>query len=201
MVGLMTHNSVWPVVSSQVVNGPPLHSSLQTCTYTETETNTHMKNYTHVHRNTRDTLIEAKTHTGWKHAAQELAQSHRYTHTNTHPSARQQLFPTCWGGLETTSSQRVKHILFIYCSLKQAGRPLSLHTHTHALSASWTVWATVYMKGAKHVFSMFWMDFYCVYQRHILNLVLVHLRTPFMNCLCVSFSVWILVLVRATMTI
>lgn len=135
MVGLMTHNSVWPVVSSQVVNGPPLHSSLQTCTYTETETNTHMKNYTHVHRNTRDTLIEAKTHTGWKHAAQELAQSHRYTHTHTHTQVHAnscfQHAEAVWKPLPLSGSNTFYS--FTVRSNRLADHFHCTHTHMHCL--------------------------------------------------------------------
>lgn len=53
---------------------------------------------------------------------------HKHTHApmNTRTNSCFQHAEAVW---KTTSSQWVKHILFIYCSLKQASRALSLHTH------------------------------------------------------------------------
>lgn len=163
----MTHSSVWPVVSSQVVNGPP-HSKVHTRTHTGGDSDkstqrmyacTRMETHTSHHDTVR-----------FKHTQdenmllQEHAKSHVHAHVHAHTHTKQ-LFPTCWGGLETTSSQRLKHILFIYCSLKQPGRALSLHTHVLCVEVCVCV-----IEQVKKIYSSMFGWKFSVFSRDRLNL-------------------------------
>lgn len=91
-----------------------------------------------IHRNTFNMYTDCCKHTQdenmvirstLKHTCTHpRTRMHKHTHApmNTRTNSCFQHAEAVW---KTTSSQWVKHILFIYCSLKQASRGLSLHTH------------------------------------------------------------------------
>lgn len=140
-VSLMTHNSVWPVVSCQVVNGPPSHSTIR---YTHTQMHKHK--YT---SKWTKTCNELQAHTKWKCTSQDISplidanthwtktrcsgtswithihvHPHKLAHIQVHANSCVQHAEAVWKPLPLSGSNTFYS--FTVGSNRQA---LSLHTH------------------------------------------------------------------------
>lgn len=155
-----------------------------------------------IHRNTFNMYTDCCKHTQdenmvirstLKHTCtHQRTRMHKHTHApmNTRTNSCFQHAEAVW---KTTSSQWVKHILFIYCSLKQASRALSLHTHVFCVCVSVRTCGCAYIKKFKrdrerNLFFHVWIKTKCTFRR--VNLCTCKLQETFYD---VFVSVYICV--------